>query len=176
MRDDVPEDERKGPTHLTVAAVGKAIGLRGEVEVSVSSDLCARLEVGSRLLLWPGLRPLVVRSARRRRSGLVVAFEEIADRGGAEALRGAELVVPLAEARPLEPDEYWDHDLVGCDVVTTAGEHVGTVTDVLHAPANEVLVVSSGALERLVPLVREVVRDVVPRVQITIEPLPGLLD
>lgn len=175
MRDDGPPLERGDPTHLTVAVVRKAVGLRGEVEISVSTDHGNRFAVGARLLVRPGLRALVVRSARHRRSGLVVAFEEVADRAGAEALLGAELVVPISEARPLESDEYWDHDLVGCEVTTTAGDRVGHVADVLHTPANEVLVVTQGEREYLVPFVSQVVRGV-ERGRITIEPIPGLLD
>lgn len=165
-----------GPSHLIVGTVGRAVGLKGEVEVAVTSDTPDRFAPGSRVLVVPDLRPLTVRSARSHRGRTIVAFAGITDRAGAGALRGAELVVPIEHARRLGSDEYWDHDLIGCEVVTTDGRRVGSVTDVLHAPANDVLVVRGEGREHLVPLIGEVVREVARRERITIEPLPGLLD
>ena len=126
----------------------------------------------SRLTEASSGRELTVRAARRNRNGTVVAFAEITDRSGAEALRDSKLVVPAAQARRLGPHEYWDHDLVGCEVVTSDGEAVGTVSEVLHTPANDVLVVG----KHLVPLVAGIVLAVDPKKTITIDPIPGLLE
>ena len=115
---------------------------------------------------------MTVRTVRRQGQRTIISFAEVGDRTGAEALQGAQLVVPIAEARALEEDEYWDHDLVGCAVVTSDGEEIGIVTDVLHQPANEVLVIEKEGEQTLVPLVAEVVKRVDPRARITIEPLP----
>jgi 16S rRNA processing protein RimM len=104
-----------------------------------------------------------------------VSFEEMADRTAAEALRGTEVFVDADQARALDADEYWDHDLVGCTVVTTDGKELGDVVDVLHG-ANDVLVVREGDREHLLPLIRDVVRSVEPRERITVQLLPGLLD
>jgi 16S rRNA processing protein RimM len=85
--------------------------------------------------------------------------------------------IDASHARPLEEAEYWDHDLIGCTVVTTDGADVGIVDDVLHAGGNEVLVVRGDAgAEHLIPLIADIVRAVEPRVRITIEPMPGLLE
>ncbi len=154
------------------------MGLRGEVEVAVESDAPERFAPGSRLLTAE--RTLTVRTSRVHRDHTIVTFEQIDDRTGAESLRGVELFIDAADARPLEQGEYWDHDLVGCTVVTTDGRTIGDVTDVLHQAANEVLVVTgkgkSTEREYLIPLIGDVVRTVEPRTRITIEPFPGLLD
>ena len=60
--------------------------------------------------------------------------------------------------------------------VTVDGVTVGRVTDVLHNPANDVLVVTDGDRERLVPLVGQIVTNVEPGRRITVDPIPGLLD
>jgi 16S rRNA processing protein RimM len=82
------------------------------------------------------------------------------------------LYIPASAARRLDEGEFWDHDLVGCVVVTTDGRELGPVSEVLHQPAGELLAVG----DLLVPFIKDVVREVVPRERITIEPLPGLLD
>ncbi len=162
---------------MFVGRLGRAVGLRGEIEVAVSSDAPDRFAPGSTVLLRDGVRVLTVRSMRTHRDRTIVSFAEVSDRNAADALKGAELVIDASQARALEESEYWDHDLIGCTVVTTDGTTVGDVVDVLHGGANEVIVVrtQSGG-EQLVPLVRDVVRDVERGVRITIDPMPGLLE
>ena len=59
----------------------------------------------------------------------------------------------------------------------TDGATVGDVVDVLHAGANDVLVIRGDAnSEHLVPLVSDFVKHVEPGVRIEIEPIPGLLE
>lgn len=165
-----PPDSAK----LFVGRIGRAVGLKGEVEVAVESDAADRFAPGS--TLHTPDQALVVASSRVHGDRSIVTFEGIADRTAAESLRGARLYIDAADARPLEEGEYWDHDLVGCAVISTTGEHIGTVTDVLHHGANDVLTVTADGKEHLIPLIKEVVRDVVPKERITIEVIPGLLD
>jgi 16S rRNA processing protein RimM len=106
----------------------------------------------------------------------VVSFEEIVDRTAAEALKGAELVIATQDARPLSDDEYWDYDLLGSTVVTVEGTEVGVVTDVLHQPSSELLLVDAGEKELLIPLVASIIKSVDRGRTITIDPPDGLLD
>ena len=74
----------------------------------------------------------------------IVRFDLVADRNAAEALRGYDVEVPASALPPPEPDadEYAHVDLIGCRV--TSGERLlGTVSDVLVYPANDVLEVRS---------------------------------
>jgi 16S rRNA processing protein RimM len=70
----------------------------------------------------------------------------------AQALSGAELSVP---ASPLEEDEFWASDLVGCEVVD--GERsVGVVGRMIALPSCEALEVG----ELLIPMVRDAIRSI----------------
>lgn len=142
----------------------------------VLTDNPDRFASGSVVLRGDELTTLTVSRTRRTRDRTVVSFEEVTDRDGAEALRGAELVIATDQARPLEADEHWDHDLLGCAVVTEQGTEVGTVTDVLHQPSGELLLVEGKGKELLIPLVRSIVKHVERRRRITIDPPEGLLD
>lgn len=123
-----------------------------------------------------GHSPRTIRSRRAQGERTIVAFEDVDERNGAEALVGTDLYITGDQARELESDEYWDHDLIGCAVVTIDGEPVGEVLDVLHQPAGEVLQVRGETREHLIPLIRDVVKRVVPGQKIEIDPIPGLLD
>ncbi len=117
----------------------------------------------------------------------------IDDRTAAEALRNVLLVTEVDPLeRPEDPEEFYDHQLVGLGVRTPAGAQVGTIAEVLHLPGQDVLAVRRGGstvdgsdvdgshandAEVLVPFVA----DIVPTVDlesgfVVITPPPGLLD
>ena len=142
---------------VLVGTIGRAHGLRGEVSVHVRTDEPERrFTPGASLRV--GDRPLTVASARWHSGTLLLGLEGVTDRTAAEALRGRELWadVPAGEA-PAEEGEYWDRQLVGLEVLDAAGAVAGTIGEVLHLPAHDVLVVRTSGGDRLVPFVSEVV-------------------
>jgi 16S rRNA processing protein RimM len=84
------------------------------------------------------------------------------DRAVAETLRTYLIQVPLEEAIPLEEDEYFEHQILGLEVWTAAGELLGEVAEILYTGANEVYVVRGHSPRReiLVPAIEDVVQVV----------------
>jgi len=167
---------------LVVGRVVKAHGITGEVVVDVRTDdpesrfapgtsLRARAKGGAE-------RPLTVAAARQHGGRLLVRLDGVADRDSADALRGALFLVDSADLPPIEdPDEFYDHQLEGLRVRTTAGVEVGTVAEVLHTAAGELLSVRTEDGEVLVPFVGAIVASVSLADQvIEIDPPEGLLD
>ncbi len=166
---------------VTVGRVGRAHGIRGEVTVDVRTDTPdERFAAGAVLLTEPASAgPLTVTAARWHSGRLLVRFAGISDRTAAEALRGTTLRTEIApDDGPDDPDEYFDHQLVGLEVVTTGGEVVGALTDVVHAPGQDLLVV--GRADRsdvLVPFVAAIVPEVdLGAGRVVIDPPAGLMD
>ena len=131
---------------------------------------------------WPAVSPYLLNPShelfRNLPPSLFAQRRRFADRTAAESLRNTILEAERADdERPEDPDEFYDYQLVGLDVVTTAGEAVGIVSEVLHLPAQDVLSVTSGDREILVPFVSAVVPQVdLDARRIVIDPPPGLLD
>jgi 16S rRNA processing protein RimM len=101
------------------------------------------------------------------------------DRAAADALRGVLLEVEIADdERPDDPEEYYDHQLVGLAVHDVRGDPRGVVSEVLHLPGQDLLaVVDAQEQERLVPFVRDLVPAVdLDRGVLVIDDPPGLLD
>jgi 16S rRNA processing protein RimM len=168
---------------LVVGRVGRPHGLRGEVTVEVrTDDPASRFAVGSVLATEPAERgPLTVSAARWHSGALLVAFDGCQDRDAAEELRGTLLEIDSAELQPLgDPEEFYDHDLIGLSVVTVAGEQVGDVADVLHHGQDLLVVEGSGArvgAEIMIPFVAAIVPTVdVAAGRLIIDPPAGLLD
>jgi 16S rRNA processing protein RimM len=166
---------------VIVGRVARAHGLGGEVAVEVrTDDPDTRLAVGSVLATDPaGAGPLTVAATRRHSGRLLVCFAGVTDRSSAEQLRGTVLLAEVDPAeRPADPAEFYDHQLRGLDVVTTEGQPVGELADVLHLPAQDVLVVRrAGGREMLIPFVAALVPGVdLAAGRLVVDPPPGLLD
>jgi len=122
-------------------------------------------------------RPHVVRAIRRVDRGFQIAFEGIADRETAEAVRGLDVAVP--ERRRLAEGEYWPEDLIGLAVVDPDGRVVGVVADVIFGPGQDRLRIDQegGGPTFEVPFVDALV----PRVdleagEVELDPIPGLIE
>jgi 16S rRNA processing protein RimM len=163
-----------------VGRVGRPHGIRGEVSVEVrTDDPERRLAPGTTVSTDPpAAGPLTIAAGRVHGGRLLLRFEGCPDRTAAERLRGVLLVADVdPQERPDDPDEFYDHQLVGLTVRTVAGEVVGTLAEVLHLPGQDVLAVSRpDTTEVLVPFVREIVPEVdLGRRTVLVDPPPGLL-
>jgi 16S rRNA processing protein RimM len=149
---------------LVVGRIAKAHGVTGEVAVEVrTDDPDHRYTPGATLDTDPAERgPLTVERARWHSGRLLIRFAGVADRSAAEHLRGTLLVADSTTSQQhTDEDDYWDHDLVGLEVVTADGQAVGAVTDVLHPPGPAVLVVErADRPAAMIPFVRALVPTV----------------
>jgi 16S rRNA processing protein RimM len=140
------------------------------------SDDPHRFDPGSLLIHADGTRLVVEGSHVHKGDRLLVKFEGVDSRDAAELIRGP-VYVSEDQRRHLEGGEYWPQDLVGCRVVTVAGDEVGRIADVMEGPAQDLISVHDGGRMFLVPLVKEIVVDVdVVAHRVTIDPPAGLVD
>ena len=160
---------------IVVGQVMKAHGVRGEVAVRNRSDNPDRWVAGATVFLPDG-RPLEVASVRPHGDRMLVTFRGVDDREAADAIRGAELSIPVSWLPDLQEGEWWPHDLEGCAVTTEAGRDLGTVRAVEFNPANDIWVtVDEAGVETLVPALRAVLVDVdTAAKRIVVRDLPGL--
>ncbi|MFM9376365.1 ribosome maturation factor RimM [Gordonia sp. VNK21] len=167
---------------LVVGRVVKTHGVRGELVVDVRTDAPdERFAVGAvlrgRAPRGGGETDYTVTAARPHAGRLLLSLSGVADRGAAEALRGTLFLIDADDVDSGDdPDEFYDHELIGLPVSTVDGEQVGELADVLHLPGGEVLSVrTSGGAEVLIPFVRAIV-PTVTRERIVVDPPEGLLD
>ena len=165
---------------VVVGRIGRPHGIRGQVTVETRTDEPdERFAPGAVLSVDGPVHQLVVERTHWHSGRLLVSFEGIEDRGAAEGIRGLLLHVERDEDElPTEPDEYYDSNLEGCAVVLVDGTPVGLVAEVVHLPAQDLLVVHTpDDRDVLVPFVSAIVPDVdVVARRIVIDPPAGLLD
>ena len=154
-------------------------GIRGELRLlphNPQSDAAASSD--ELVLLWPGGRRETrrVRGARRHKRFVLLQLDGVADADAAEALVGCTVAVPRAALPPAGRDAVYHADLLGCAVVTTAGETLGTVREIMSTRSNDVCVVRDGRREVLVPMVADVIAEIdLAGRRVVVNPLPGLL-
>jgi 16S rRNA processing protein RimM len=171
---------------LVVGRVARSHGVRGELVVEIRTDEPElRFAEGSvlrgRLPREKDVREFTVESAREHSGRLLVHLRGIADRSAADALRGMIFLVDTESLPPSQDtDEFYDHELEGLSVRLDDGTVVGTVTEVLHSAAGELLSVRAAGdsgREILIPFVTAIVPTVsIADGLIVIDPPEGLLD
>jgi len=123
------------------------------------------------------LLPLIVSRILPSKKGWIILFEEIEDRNAAENIKGCRLLLPDEQLKPLESDEFFVHQLIGCRVEDQNGLFLGEVVDFLETGANNVYEVHNGESEFLIPDVPHVVLELdLEKQLIVIDPLPGLIE
>ena len=96
----------------------------------------------------------------------------VTSREAAKALVGATIEIDSRQAVALPENTYFEHDIVGLNVVTTSGRELGPISEILRTGANDVYVTPSC----LIPAIEDVVREIdLEAGQMTIEAVPGLL-
>lgn len=145
---------------VAVALLGKTRGNRGEITALALSSKPERFESLRKVWLFGNGEPFEVESTWFHQATLVFKFRGVDTISDAEKLSGAEVRIPLGERAPLETDEYFQSDLVGCEVFDRrGGQSLGRVTGWDEAGGNGLLVVE-GRL--LIPFVRSICVEIDP--------------
>jgi 16S rRNA processing protein RimM len=164
------------PSFLAIGRIARAHGVRGEVRVVVYTDSPERFTwlktvyVGEK-----DPRPVGVSAVRFHKEQVILKLEGYDDRDSVEALRGQLLQVPESEGIPLAEGEYYLHQLIGLNVYSDEGDHLGELVEFLETGANLVFVVRGERGEMLLPDTKEVVQAIdFDNGRMTVHLLPGL--
>lgn len=164
---------------LVIGRIGRAHGVRGDLFVEPMTDEPDHRYTDGTVLKTSNDTTLTVATSKWHSGRFVVHFAGFDDRNAAETLRGLTLSIEVDPAQsPQDPDEYYDHQLVGLNVVLADGTHVGTIGEVIHLPSQDLLtVLREGDTEALVPFVTEFVPEInLATKTVIITPPPGLLN
>jgi 16S rRNA processing protein RimM len=165
---------------VLVGRIARTHGHRGQVIVDPETDFPEqRFAPGSVLYTRRGgvESTLTITASRMHQGRPVVSIQGIESMTEAEGLAGLELRIPESSLTPLPAGTYYHHELVGCEVRTTAGRVVGHVRAVEGGAGTARLVIGEGRGEVQIPLVEAlcVTIDVAARC-IVVDPPEGLPD
>jgi 16S rRNA processing protein RimM len=147
-------------SHLVIGRVANPRGVRGELRVDIETEDPERFYHLRKVFLGEQLAPFEVQKARLHEGQALLQLKGIEDREAAEQWHGALVYVALADAIPLEENEYFHYQIRGLQVITVDGEVLGRVTDIITTGANDVYVVQGDQGEILLPAIADVIVEV----------------
>ena len=176
--------ESRDPLKVELGRVVGSHGLRGAVRVRFFGDDPQHLMNAEEVWLGEGREDRHAKSFGVLSGGMGRAREVrlelagVADRDAADALRGRYVLALARDLEPLQADEFYWHELVGCSVYTEAGIRVGEVCEIWETGAHDVLVVRDAeGRQNLIPTARELTREIDREARrIVVASLPGLID
>ena len=167
---------------LKVGKIVNTHSLKGEVKVISSTDFEEeRFKKGSKLLITRGnqlIREVVVQSYRNHKNFLLVKFEGIDSVEEAEKLKNLQIKIDSDEVGELEENEFYFHQIIGCEVFDENYRNLGEIIDILTPGANDVWVIKGEeGKEILIPYIEDVVKKIdITSKKVNIEVMEGLIN
>lgn len=164
------------------ATIGKVVapfGVQGELKVMLLSDIPDRFQEFDVVYVGPNhIHHRIERVRPHKGEMVVLKLQGIDDANTAEKMRNFDITIPESELAQLPPDSYYQHDILGLQVITIKKRVVGTIVDIIVTGSNDVYVIKSATGEQnLIPAIKDVVKQVDLRRKVMyIDPIAGLLD
>lgn len=166
---------------LPLGRISKPHGLNGEVRVVLYSGNVDSITSVNRLFIYTKghEKPveLKITSLRIQNKTTILGLEGINTVEEASGLRGSIVMVDKCDLPEPKEDEYYWFQLIGLNVVSTAGDFIGTVKNLIDREPQALLVVENNEKEFLIPMVDTLVQGVkLEESEVIITPIEGLFD
>ncbi len=118
-----------------------------------------------------------IKNSSIHRKKVLITLDSLEGINQVEHLVGREVYVRREQLPELPDGEYYWCDLIGLKVITTKGECLGELRDILAAGNHDIYIVRSGDREYLIPAVEDIVTDInLDNGVMTVDPPEGLLE
>jgi 16S rRNA processing protein RimM len=153
--------------------IAAPFGIQGWVKIKVTTESVDSLD-GYKVIYLKDQQGIIseqkIEKSFAKDNILNAKLANTSDRDAAFALRGSVVCVSRVDfPKPAEDEFYWI-DLIGLNVINSQNESFGVVKNLMETGASDVLVVSDGEVERLIPFVAQFILDVsLEKQQITVD-------
>lgn len=180
-RNSEPSNPEWVDDFVKIGEIVKPHGIRGEVKVYAYSEQPENFQHYKKIVLLEpaGSRPESYNITKYRAQGklAILQLQGVATREAAENLQGSTVWLKKTDLPQLDPAEYYWHQFIGLQVCTETGRELGKVASLFATKAYDVLVVTGGGPEYLIPVNEEVIKEIDSRKKrLVITPPPGLLE
>jgi len=163
-----------------IGVILKPHGIKGEVKIEPITPDPERFEALDEVYINNKHQTEVYLIEQVRFSGrfVYVKFEGIESRDAAEHIRDGEIFVDTEKLIKLKPNEFFIHDLIGCEVFDDSQRPIGKLIDIMQLSSNDIYVIKTEkGIEHLIPAIKDVIKNVdISNKRIIIHILDGMLD
>jgi 16S rRNA processing protein RimM len=145
--------------------------------MDVYTDFPERIQAGVMVYVGPEHQPMQITGRRTHQRGLLLSFNDYRTREEVAEIRSMLVHVPAADRPQLPEGEYYQHQLLGLQVLDEHDSTLGWITGILETGANDVYIVEdSEGKELLIPAIESVVLGIdLEKKQVRVHLLPGLV-
>ncbi|NIM98626.1 MAG: 16S rRNA processing protein RimM [candidate division Zixibacteria bacterium] len=166
-------------SRVTIGQICRVRGIRGEMVVSAFTDDPRRFRKLQKVTISKGggTREFLVEKAKEFKGKALLKLVQVRSPEEAEKLVGGFIEIERDQMVELPEGRYFVFDIIGLPVITTKGQRIGTVKEVISLPANDLYLVEGDQKLYHIPATKEVVKRIdLKERKMIIEPLAGLLE
>ncbi len=165
--------------YLLIGKVAKVHGLKGQIKICSYSAQPQNIESYQALVFATRdgqlSVPLAIENCRVQKNNAIVSLQGVVTREQAEKLNGLSVLIEKESLPPTDSDQFYYDDLIGLNVKLATGEIVGTIDSIFSNGAQDVLSITDGDQEYLIPVTKEFIAEI-NKEGVVITPPPGLLE
>jgi 16S rRNA processing protein RimM len=149
------------PFYLAIGKIRRTHGVHGELVIDLLTEFPERFKAGAEVLIGRQHTPYTISSFRFTGTGGLIAFKGYEDCDQAVIFRNQMVYGRLEDAPTLAEGQFFQHEILGMQVVDEAGKLIGKVSEIIETGANDVyVVVDENGRETLLPAIKSVILDI----------------
>jgi len=165
--------------YFEVGQIVNTFGIKGFLKVKPFTDEITRFEELNKVYICnkDEMQEVEIEEVSYQKNMVLLKIKGIDDLTNAEKYKGLYLKIDRKNAKKLPKDTYFIADLLGLDVYTDEGEHLGKVDDIFSTGSNDVYVVKNDLGKQiLLPSMPEVLKEIdLENEKITVHLIDGLI-
>lgn len=163
--------------YIEIGKIVNTHGIKGELRVMSDSDFKdERFKKNNTLYLkFNGeYQEVVINSYRTHKNFDLITINNLSNINDVLKFVNSYLYIKKEDLKELGENEFHYENLLGLEVVSTEGEYIGIVKDIMTVPQGEILVIYNLENKRiLIPFVPNFIKDV--KGKITVQVIEGLI-
>ncbi|MBR3002305.1 MAG: 16S rRNA processing protein RimM [Clostridia bacterium] len=149
--------------YLEVGQIVNTFGIKGQVKVVPFTNDIERFDELKKAYIVNKFsrKEVEIEEVKYHKNMVLLKFKGIEKVEEAENFRNCYLEIDRKDGKKLEEGEYYIVDLLGLDVETEEGEHLGKLEDIYNTGSNDIYVVKDELGKQiLLPSIKEVIKKV----------------
>ena len=160
---------------IKIGQIVNTVGLKGEIKIYSFSENLQRFQDLKEIFVENKL--FIIEKSRVQKNTVVLKLENIDSTEVAEGYRNKFVYIPEETLEELPEDAYYIKDLLGLEVYEKNGEKLGSVSDIIKGPGQDLYEIKGEDKTFLLPGVKEFILDIdLAKKRIVVDPPKGLLD